>query len=206
MTSYELTKTKTNEKTNSKSGSLVISENPEIFGKMSDGFQFFKNKKHRDYLKLAIIALAVLTLIPVAFIAFRIYLEFFVQGNGRWIIDSVKILFIYGFVLSIVGLVVFPFIYKDLKDALIDIEEVALFGRDFALFNLPIYRQQLVELNKKLAGKDEMGRTGLENGLNIVKDLAPVLKLLMAKDKSLFKLGISGFKMFKNLKTFFEGK
>ena len=108
--------------------------------------------------------------------------------------------------MSIVGLVVFPFIYKDLKDALIDIEEVALFGRDFALFNLPIYRQQLVELNKKLAGKDEMGRTGLENGLNIVKDLAPVLKLLMAKDKSLFKLGISGFKMFKNLKTFFEGK
>lgn len=203
MTSYELTRAKADEETVSKNGSTVISDNPEIFGKMSDGFQFFKNKKHHDYIRLAGMTLAILTLIPIAFIAFRIYLELSSEGNGRWIIDSVKILFIYGSSLTILGLIVFPFIYKDVKEALIDIEEVALFGRDFALFNLPIYRQQLVELQKKLAGNEE---TGELSGLEIVKDLAPVLKLLLAKDKSLFKLGVSGFKMFKKLKTFFEGK
>ena len=204
MTSTELTETKTSDETVSTNGSLVISDNPEIFGKMSDGFQFVKSKKHRDYIRLLMIALAVLALIPVLFIAFRIYVEFSGDGNGRWIIDSVKILFIYGFVVAIVLMIAFPFIYKELKDTLIDIEEVALFGRDFALFNLPIYRQQLVDLNKKLQGDDD--KSGIESGLEIVKDLAPVIKLLMAKDKSLFRLGVSGFKMFKKLKTFFEGK
>ena len=86
---------------------------------------------------------------------------------------------------------------------LIEVEEVALFGRDFALFNLPIYRQQLVDLKEKLKGTD---KEEVISGLDIVKDLAPIFKMFMAKDKSLLKWGMSGFKMFKKLKSFIEGK
>lgn len=183
---------------------LVISENPEVFGGLSQGFRFVKEKTHRHYLRLAVLALGLLAMIPVAFIAFRVYLEFAGSGNGRLFLDIVKILFISAAVIAIVALAVLPFAYKKLKNLLIDMEEVALFGRDFALFNLPIYRQQLVQLNEKLKG--EGSEEAVASGLDMVKDLLPVIKLLMAKEKNFLKWGMSGFKMLKKLKGFVEGK
>ncbi len=183
---------------------LVISDNPEVFGGLSQGFRFVKEKTHRHYLRLAVLALGLLAMIPAAFIAFRVYLEFAGTGNGRLFLDIVKILFISAAVIAIVALAVLPFAYKKLKNLLIDMEEVALFGRDFALFNLPIYRQQLVQLNEKLKG--EGSEQAVASGLDMVKDLLPVIKLLMAKEKNFLKWGMSGFKMLKKLKGFVEGK
>ena len=183
---------------------LVISENPEIFGGLSQGFRFVKEKNHRHYLQLAIIALVILAMIPVAFIAVRVYLEYAGSGNGKLFVDIVKILFISAAFVAIVALAVLPFAYKKLKNLLIDMEEVALFGRDFALFNLPIYRQQLVQLNEKLKG--EGSEEAVASGLDMIKDLMPVIKLLMAKEKNFLKWGMSGFKMLKKLKGFVEGK
>ncbi|MBI1271725.1 hypothetical protein GC174_14955 [bacterium] len=183
---------------------LVISDNPEVFGGLSQGFRFVKEKTHRHYLRLAMLALGLLAMIPVAFIAFRVYLEFAGSGNGRLFLDIVKILFISAALIAIVALAALPFAYKKLKNLLIDMEEVALFGRDFALFNLPIYRQQLVQLNEKLKG--EGSEEAVASGLDMVKDLLPVIKLLMAKEKNFLKWGMSGFKMLKKLKGFVEGK
>lgn len=188
----------------SRSGSLVISENPEVFGGLSAGFTFVKKQEHRKLISKGVIALTLVAMIPVSFIAYRIYLEFFTQGNGRMLLDIVKILFITGAAFTILFFIILPFTYKAILKKLIEVEEVALFGRDFALFNLPIYRQQLVQLNEKLKGGGE--NEAVMSGLDLVKDLVPVVKLLMAKEKNLLRWGMSGFKMLKNLKNFFEGK
>ena len=203
MSKQEITTTKNKVEKDSRRASLVISENPEEFPKFASGFQFVKEKKHREYINLALTGLAVVAMIPVVFIVIRIFVEFQGQGNGLWLVDSVKILFIFFVAIFALTLCAIFLFRKTILELLIEVEEVCLFGRDFALFNLPIYREQLVQLREKLKGdpKDET-----ISGFDFLKDLAPVVKLLMAKNKSLFKWGVSGFKMFKKLKTFMEGK
>lgn len=203
MSSHEITTEVKSSGSGSKRGTLVISENPEQFPKFASGFQFVKEQKHREYIRLAIIALTIIALIPICCIAFRIYLEFSGSGNGLWLVDTVKILFIFFTVIFAITLVALGIFRNQILDLLIEVEEVCLFGRDFALFNLPIYREQLIQLREKLKGNEEEEAM---SGLDFIKDLAPVVKLLMAKEKSLFKWGVSGFKMFKKLKTFMEGK
>ena len=204
MSPSEIKKSNTDAETISRSASLVISENPEVFGGLSAGFSFVKEQEHRKLMQKGIMILILVSMIPLSIIAFRIYLEFSTEGNGKVMLDIVKILFITGATFVIAFFASLPFTYKLIKKRLIEMEEVALFGRDFALFNLPIYRQQLVQLNDKLKGAAE--DEAVFSGLDLVKDLVPVVKLLMARERNLLKWGMSGFKMLKNLKSFFEGK
>ncbi|MGD9683077.1 MAG: hypothetical protein AB7W16_17950 [Candidatus Obscuribacterales bacterium] len=182
---------------------IRISEHPEQFGKLSLLFWTFAGFRPSRYLRyIPWIVLLVITILGLP-IAFRFYVESKGEPTGRVWLDSAKIIFIYVTITFSVALIAAGIYYKRLKRDLEEFEELAFLGRDFARFNLPYYRQEIKQLNEKLAGTN---KEEVLTGIDMFKDLMPVINLLMAKEKNLLKWGLSGLKALKTVKSIFGGK
>ncbi len=187
--------------------SLKVTDNPEKFGALAEAFAFVEERRIYDLIAsargLAIKVAIVLSLPIIAYSAY--YVSPIGPGilSGGLVLGIVKIVTIYAFSALIVALLVIWRYGKSIIYYLEMAEEYAQLGRDITALYMPVYREQLKELNEKLVrhGQEPVG----PNGVDLAKELMPFVTLFLKKEKSILKWGLTGLKLYKTISKFFKG-
>ena len=193
---------------------VVVSEHPEKFGPLAQLFLFIEERKlyeYRDQLVMISCVFAGILSIPIILYTVNyLYINGITTGDwqriisGGLLVDIVKILMIYALI-GVIGALVLVFKFRsELMLELQQAEEYAYLGRDMTKMYMPIYREQLRELNAKIgaATRDSTIPTGLE----LAKDLVPLVSLLLKKEPNMLKWGLSGLKVYRTLSSFLRNK
>jgi hypothetical protein len=182
----------------------LISNQPDRFGALSEAFLFVEEKRLYELLgKLkmySVIAIILLALPIVGHVAMRFASNEPMAGT---VLDVVKILLVYVLVGSVAALSGF-FLYRHkIMELLAQLEDLAYFGDDMARFYMPYVRSEMKDFNEKIRKHKEAPE--LPSSLDIMRDVWPVVSLLLKRDTDLIKWGKVGLKAYKALSVFFKG-
>lgn len=183
----------------------LISNQPERFGALSEAFLYIEEKRYEEVMaKIKGISLVVgiILLIPIAGrIAWRVMNNSFFPGT---MVDIIKILVVY-VALAIIGALIACWKYRDkIMEILLQLEDLAWFGDDLARFYMPYVRGELKEFNERLTKAKQ--EPDLPTGVDLAKELWPVISLIIKRDPNILKWGKVGLKAFKTLSVFFKDK
>ncbi len=182
----------------------LISNQPDRFGALSEAFLFVEEKRIYELfgkLKFYSVVAAVLLAIPIAI---HLYVRFAagapLTGTA---LDIAKILIVYVLIGSVLALIGFFMYRHKIMELLAQLEDLAYFGDDMARFYMPYVRSELKEFNDKIRkAKDAPDEP---NPVEIMKDLWPVVSMLLKRDADILKWGKVGMRAYKTLSTFFKG-
>ncbi len=182
----------------------LISNQPDRFGALSEAFLFVEEKRIYEIIgkvKFYSLIAAVVLAIPIAI---HLYLRFAANAPlPGTVMDVAKILILYVLIGSVGALTGF-FIYRHkIMELLAQLEDLAYFGDDMARFYMPYVRSEMKDFNERIRKlKDE---PAVPNSMEIMKDLWPVVSLLLKRDADILKWGKVGMKAYKVLSSFFKG-
>lgn len=182
----------------------LISNQPDRFGALSEAFLFVEEKRIYELfgkVKFYSVVAAVLLAIPIAI---HLYVRFAAGAplTGT-VLDVAKILIVYVLIGSVLALVGFYMYRHKIMELLAQLEDLAYFGDDMARFYMPYVRSELKEFNDKIRkAKDAPDEP---NPVEIMKDLWPVVSMLLKRDADILKWGKVGMRAYKTLSTFFKG-
>lgn len=183
----------------------LISNQPERFGALSEAFLFVEEKRLYELFARAkwyAILSAVLLAIPIVIhVAIRVSSHEPLNGIAM---DVLKIIFSYLMIGSI-GALVGIFVYRrKIMEILNQLEDLAYFGDDMARFYMPYLRSELREFNERM-NRHKQDPT-IPTSLEIVRDLWPVVSMLLKRDPNILNWGKVGFKVYKTVSAFFKGQ
>jgi hypothetical protein len=182
----------------------LISNQPDRFGALSEAFLFVEEKRLFEYLgKLkfySIIAVILLALPIIGHVATRLNSH---DPTAGIVLDVAKILLVYVLIGSVAALSGF-FLYRHkIMELLAQLEDLAYFGDDMARFYMPYLRSEMKDFNEKIR-KYEQG-PATPSSIDIMKDVWPVVSMLLKHDTDIIKWGKVGMKAYKALSVFFKG-
>ncbi len=183
----------------------LISNQPERFGALSEAFLYIEEKRYEEVInkiKGISILVGILLLIPIiGRVTWRVMNNTVFPGT---VVDIVKILLVYA-VVAIIGTLIAYWKYRDkIMEILLQLEDLAWFGDDLARFYMPYVRGELKDFNERLTKAKQ--DPDLPTGMDLAKDLWPVVSLIIKRDPNLLKWGQVGLKAFKTLSVFFKDK
>ncbi|MBX9667451.1 MAG: hypothetical protein K2X93_07520 [Candidatus Obscuribacterales bacterium] len=183
----------------------LISNQPERFGALSEAFLYIEEKRYEEVInkiKGISIFVGILLLIPIiGRVTWRVMNNTVFPGT---VVDIVKILLVYA-VVAIIGALIAYWKYRDkIMEILLQLEDLAWFGDDLARFYMPYVRGELKDFNERLTKAKQ--DPDLPTGMDLAKELWPVVSLIIKRDPNLLKWGQVGLKAFKTLSVFFKDK
>ncbi len=183
----------------------LISNQPERFGALSEAFLYIEEKRYEEVLnriKGMSILVGILLLIPIAGrVAWRVINNTVFPGT---IVDIVKILVVYVAIAIIAALIACWKYREKIMEILLQLEDLAWFGDDLARFYMPYVRGELKEFNERLTKARQDPE--LPTGVDLAKELWPIVSLILKRDPNILKWGKVGLKAFKTLSVFFKDK
>lgn len=181
----------------------AITANPERFGALALMFSYIEDRRIYDDLRRLRRLIITLSLVPIGVIAWRIFLAVQANSINDLALDILKIVFFFVLLTGIVFIAGIHLFKKDIESILMQLEQEAVFGRDMARFYMPMAREELKELNKKImAYKEETETTPSQ--AEIIKNFMPLISFAFKKETSVIRWAIAGLRAYKTLSSIFK--
>lgn len=181
----------------------AITANPERFGALAVLFSYVEDRKLYDDLRRIRRLIITLSLVPIAVIGWRIALAVQAQSINNLPLDILKIIFFFVLLIGIVAIVGVHLFKKDIEELLAQLEQEAVFGRDMARFYLPLAREELKDINKKIKAYGEEAET-TPSHTEILKNIMPLISFAFKKETSIIRWAIAGLRAYKTLSSIFK--
>jgi|AGTN01.3.fsa_nt_gi hypothetical protein len=181
----------------------AITANPERFGALALLFSYVEDRKIYDDLRRLRRLIITLSLIPIGVIAWRIALAVQANSINHLGLDILKIIFFFVLLVGVVAIVGVHLFKKDIETLLMQLEQEAVFGRDMARFYLPMAREELKDINKKIQSyKEDAEKTPSQT--EIIKNIMPLISFAFKKETSVIRWAIAGLRAYKTLSSIFK--
>lgn len=181
----------------------AITANPERFGALAILFSYIEDRKIYDDLRRLRRLIITLSLVPMGIIGWRIFLAVQANSINDLALDILKIIFFFVLLIGIVIVVGVHLFKKDIESLLVQLEQEAVFGRDMARFYMPMAREELKELNKKIMSYKEEAET-TPTQAEILKNIMPLISFAFKKETSVIRWAIAGLRAYKTLSSIFK--
>lgn len=191
--------------THSKPSYPLISNQPDRFGALSEAFLFVEEKRLYELMDKAkfwsIVAGGIAALPIIIHLYFR-----FASGApfAGTVMDIAKMVVCEVLFLSLLALGALFYFRHKIMQLLGQLEDLAYFGDDMARFYMPYARSELKEFNDKIRKHRE--QPDMPSSIEIMKDVWPVISLLLKRDANILHWGKVGMKAYKALSSFFKGQ
>ena len=185
-----------------------VTDSPDKFGVLAEAFTFLEERRIYDI--IANIRGKLIVLVTFLSLPILAYAGYYVSPLGPGILSGgllmgvLKILTFYTLVALILVLAAIGVYGKSIIHYLELAEEYAQLGRDMTALYMPVYREQLKELNEKLL--KQKYQADIPTAADLAKDLMPFVSLFLKKEKNIIKWGLTGLRVYKTVSKFFKGE